>query len=866
MLDISLTPKEKTSDKTKKNDFLIAVSIVESIFVRMADVLCAAAKLSRDCQNELSNHAPKLLALLSSDTSDDAQRGCLRSSAAKVLASLLHENTSFLESFHSDDVCKVARSAFLDPDHLVINVVHSMLLQRDYKTQKNQQFSLNQSLVFNVMTEAIGANKEEFSLLGQVAHPSGPLQKCFDRDSVKFDATRPTNRHPALMLHLDVVRSISACLRANNFTKASIAPIIPLHSAFTALSLLLSPTSSTSASVAGVAAAGPSTMAVEWASSCIAYYCEMVVHAHFTFAQLAAASERTDDIPFATQNGLLPVLGLFVSAATQVIEPLSLDSQPLRAFDHISDSNGYVDALLTLFNQSPSHFTGALPFMSLVAGKIADHCLSNRANAAAIPSKFEDFLRVVKQTGAPEELSSKFSLLQSSVDVLDGWKKEGNAAFLSLSVATLLFLMHKFPTDLPSFTTSQLKLAFNEVTKSLLWIQRASVQILPAFLTLYATTYLPPLHEENRKFVVEMGQKLDLLDRSYSHSKSGSRDSGLGLRCVRSNILKRAVSLFHGDPKSGGQSWLSPKSQKNQRVSLKEDSQIVAIFENHEFFDKDLPINLFMMAQDTFLPENALKKSRPQHARRGSVVITDISAQNCWESCVRKLSNKNKLAVSDVSDCISDGRFDIAFSLAESGLPVRKLNEAQRLERLESEAIRQLIATRGEGCFVRARVWVISALKSWKLFTYSLSTWIFGLAKSIALFGYRLVARVADLLGIKGLLLMSSVEALLQGDPETNLERRRFLEMDLRYKRVLQSVNHSNDQEDPNRPIAVKFCDASPPALVHSLVKSISVMEHARAVVCLGDAEREAMIDQFYLQAIFVLLIVSQTVTISSGA
>ena len=84
--------------------------------------------------------------------------------------------------------------------------------------------------------------------------------------------------------------------------------------------------------------------------------------------------------------------------------------------------------------------------------------------------------------------------------------------------------------------------------------------------------------------------------------------------------------------------------------------------------------------------------------------------------------------------------------------------------------------------------------------------------------------------------------------------------------RILQNVNHSNDQEDPNRPIALKFCDASPPALVHSLVKSISVMEHARALVSLGDAEREAMIDRFYLQVNFILLIVSQTVTISSGA
>ena len=866
MLDISLTPKEETLDKTKKKYFLIAVSIVESIFLRMADVLCAAAKLSRDCQNELLNHAPELLALVSADAPDDAQRGCLRSGAAKVLASLLHENTSFLDSFHSDDVCKVAKSAFSDPDHHVINVVHSMLHQRDFKSQKVQQFSLNQSLVFNVMTEAIGANNEEFSLLSQVAHPHGPLEKCFDRDSVQFDATRPTNRHPALMLHLDVVRSISACLRANNFTKASIAPIIPLHGAFTALTLLLSPASSSSASVAGVVAAGPLTMAVEWASSCIAYHCEMIVHAHFTFVQTAAASERTDDIPFATQNGLLPVLGQFVSAATQVIKPLSLDSAPLRAFDHISDSNGYVDALLTLFNQSPSHFLGALPFMSLVAGKIADHCLANRANAAAIPSKFEDFLRIIKQTGAPEELSSKFILLQSSVDVLQGWKAEGNVVFLSLSTATLLFLMQKFPTDLPSFTTGQLKLAFNEVTKSLLWIQRASVQILPAFLSLYASTYLPPLHEENRKFVVEMGLKLDLLDRSYSYSKSGSRDSGLGLRCVKNNILKRAVSLFGGDPKGGLQSWLSPKSQKNHRASLNDDSQIVAIFENPEFFDKHLDINSFMKAQDTFLPESALKKIHTQRARRGSVAITDFSAQNCWESCVRKLSNKNRLAVSDVSDCISDGRFDIAFSLAESGLPIRKLTEAQRLERLESQAIRQLIAARGEGCFVRARVWVISALKSWKLFTYSLSTWIFGLAKSIALFGYRLVARVADLLGIKGFLMLTSVEALLQGDPETNLERRRFLEMDLRYKRILQNVNHSNDQEDPNRPIALKFCDASPPALVHSLVKSISVMEHARALVSLGDAEREAMIDRFYLQVNFILLIVSQTVTISSGA
>ena len=125
--------------------------------------------------------------------------------------------------------------------------------------------------------------------------------------------------------------------------------------------------------------------------------------------------------------------------------------------------------------------------------------------------------------------------------------------------------------------------------------------------------------------------------------------------------------------------------------------------------------------------------------------------------------------------------------------------------------------------------------------------WIFDLTKSIALVGYRIVARVADLLGLKGILLMSSVEAFLEGHSETNLDRLRFLEMDLRYKRILLKVNH-NDFEDPNSAVAIKFSDASPPALVHSLIKSISVMEHAKALVSLGDAEREAMLDQFFLQ------------------
>jgi hypothetical protein len=864
ILGIGLSPKSDILNKTKPQDFLLAVSIVESIFLRMMDALCAAAKLSRDCQNELSSHTIKLLALASSDNVLDdaargraAYRGSLRSGAAKVLISLLHENTSFSDSLHFDNLCEIVKLSFSYPEHDMILFIHSILRQRDYQSQKVHHFSSNQSLVFHVMTEAIGADKSDFMLLDNSLQHSGPFQKCFHQDSVQLDAKRATRRHPTFLLHLDVVRSISACLRSNNFTKASIASIIPLSKSFLALSRLLSKplTSNISSNLglvsleSGAAADAHLNMATEWASSCVIYYCEMIAHAHLISSHQSSVSERTDDIPFATENGLLPSLGDFVSAATQVIKPLSVDSNLLG---DVTDSSGFMDALLSILS-SPSHYSGAHAFMSLAAGKIADHCLNNKSNAAVIPLKFEDFSRIIKQAENSDEVSRKFLLFQSSITALVSWKI-GHPVFFSLSAATLSFLLHKYHADLASFTTGQLNLAFDEVVKSVVWVQRASVQILPAFLVLYASTFLPPLHPENRKFVVEMGEKLDTLDKSYNFTTSRNDYS---MCFVRSNILKRAVSLF---AKEGAHSWLAPKRHiKQQSASLIDDTLISAIFENHEFFDETISIKAFIRLQDTLLPEMSFKKSSSSNARRGSVVISDFMVQNFWEDSVRKLSNKNKLAVSDVSDCICDGRFEIAFALAESGLPMRKESEAQRLDRLEAEAVHALHNSQGRGCLVQTRIWIFSILKLWKLFTYSLSMWIFDFTKSIAVLGYKIVARVADLLGLKGILLLSSAEAFLEGHSETNFERRRFLEMDLRYKRILLKVNH-NDFENPNSAVAVEFSDASPPALVHSLIKSISVMEHAKALVSLGDAEREAMIDQFFLQVNQILKINSRAI------
>jgi len=88
-------------DAVKQKSALVAVSIVESIFLRMMDALCAAAMLSADCQNGIATHALKLRALLSPDDSVNhsleskvAHRSRLSSGAAKVLIRLLHENTS----------------------------------------------------------------------------------------------------------------------------------------------------------------------------------------------------------------------------------------------------------------------------------------------------------------------------------------------------------------------------------------------------------------------------------------------------------------------------------------------------------------------------------------------------------------------------------------------------------------------------------------------------------------------------------------------------------------------------------------------------------------------------------------------------
>jgi hypothetical protein len=178
---------------------------------------------------------------------------------------------------------------------------------------------------------------------------------------------------------------------------------------------------------------------------------------------------------------------------------------------------------------------------------------------------------------------------------------------------------------------------------------------------------------------------------------------------------------------------------------------------------------------------------------------------------------------------------------------VQRESEARRFDRLEDEELHASIESQGEGCLVRTRVCMLTALKSWKLFTYSFSTWLFGVAKGIVLVAYRVFARIADILGIKGALFLSSIEAFLEGHLDGHLERRRFLAMDGRHKRILLKMNQL-DHDDPHRRLAVDFSDASPPALVHSLIKSISVMEHAKALVGLGDAEREALMDRFFLQ------------------
>jgi hypothetical protein len=303
--------------------------------------------------------------------------------------------------------------------------------------------------------------------------------------------------------------------------------------------------------------------------------------------------------------------------------------------------------------------------------------------------------------------------------------------------------MNKFKSDLASFTIGQLNLAFDEVVSSILWIQRASIQILPAFLSLYASTYLPPLQEENRAFVFALGENLSALHDAYLFHRSGNDETSRVLSCVKTNLLKRVISLFSKDDVH---SWFSSRKRANlQPASLFDDSHAAAMFDNPIFFHKNVPTKMFMHAQDALFPDPSSNK-KSKKARRGSVVVTRTSDQSCWESCVRKLSNFSKLGISDASDCIFDGSFDVAFALAESGLPVQEPSEAQRLDQLETEAVRALLESQGQGRLNRARIWFISVWKSWKLFTFSLSNWIFEAAIKILLLSYRIVARVADLI------------------------------------------------------------------------------------------------------------------------
>jgi hypothetical protein len=859
LLDIRVVPIGQNGDAVKQRGSLVAVSIVESIFLRLMDALCAATKLSQDCQNGIASHVAKLRALVASDDSVEnsfetkvVHRSRLPSGAAKVWCRLLHENTSFAASLSSEDVTVLSKTSFANPDHFIIGITHSMLFQRDFKSQKVQHFSSNQSSVFSLMMEVLLVNKQEFLLVEQNASPpSDILQKCFDRDSVHADALRNTRCNPNFLLHMDVIRLMSACVRGNNFTKASIMPIISLSNAFTALALLLSKRTAPASSMASLVmqAERPAdvqlNVAIEWASSAIVYYCELIGHAHLISSHQNSLPVRRDDIPFATKNGLVPVLGAFVTAATRLIQPLTLDASVFRDF------NGSVESLMSLFSSISYLFAGAHTFMSLVAGKIADHCLK-KSSSALIPLKFEDFSRIMKQFEKTEEndkITSQFKILtakESDIRTLRSWGN-GHKVFYSLSSATLLFLMTKFHTELSSFTPGQLNLAFSEIVSSLLWVQRASVQILPSFLSLYSSSYLPPLHDENRQIIVDFGQKLAALDRAYKFTNAGNEDSGYGLCFIRDNILKRTVSLFSKD---SVHSWLAPKRHaKIEILSSIDDSDVAAIFENPEFFDKNLPIKSYMQLQHTFLHETCHKKSSARIGRRRSAQPVDfVSGNSPWTVCVSKLSIGSKLSVTDVSDCISDGRFDIAYALAKSAL-LSSNSEAQQLERLEDEdeVNSSLHENESRGCYVRVQDWCKSILEYWRLFTISFSKWILDLTIGIAMFGYRIVARVADLLGVKELLLLSSAEKFLKKIEESKLETRRFLDMDSKYKSILFKVNRYDDK-DPNMQAAIAFSDASPPALVHSLIKSISVMDSAKALIGLRDPEREAVIDQFFLQ------------------
>ncbi len=91
-----------------------------------------------------------------------------------------------------------------------------------------------------------------------------------------------------------------------------------------------------------------------------------------------------DDIPLTTKNGLVPVLGAVVTAATRLIQTLTLDASEFRDF------NGSVESLMSLFLSRSYLCAGVHTFMSLVAGKIADLCLK-QYSSALIPLEFEDF-------------------------------------------------------------------------------------------------------------------------------------------------------------------------------------------------------------------------------------------------------------------------------------------------------------------------------------------------------------------------------------------------------------------------------------------------------------------------------------------
>jgi len=117
---------------------------------------------------------------------------------------------------------------------------------------------------------------------------------------------------------------------------------------------------------------------------------------------------------------------------------------------------------------------------------------------------------------------------------------------------------------------------------------------------------------------------------------------------------------------------------------------------NPEFFDKNLPIKSFHDWQNTFFPEVSHKNVKKGSARAGrkksaAFAINLATAKSPWSICVSKLSNKSKLSMTEANDCIADGRFDIAYALLKSGLPIRKETEAEQHQREEAEADREIM-------------------------------------------------------------------------------------------------------------------------------------------------------------------------------